>query len=150
MKKIIIFLAILVLTILFTSCTTQQRIVYRECDCNTTTYNFRWNDLVWGYQPHLWGFNSWNFYPYRVIPRYYTPNRVQPQQPSRYQRRQSIGPRPNRNSNSNFDNTYPYRTPTIPRIETRPSQQNTQPSRVQQRITAPTNNQPIRSRVQNR
>jgi len=148
MKKTIIFLAILILTILFTSCTTQQRIVYRDCDCNATTYSFRWNDSVWGYQPHLWGFNSWYSYPYRVIPRYYIqPNRIQPQEPTRYERRTTIGERPSRVST---DNIYPNRTQNIPRLETRPYQQNTQPSRVQQRTTAPTNNQPIRSRVQNR
>jgi hypothetical protein len=140
MKKVIGFALILLTIIFFTSCTTQQRVVYRDCDCNTTTSGFgwntnpywSWNNPFWGWNNPYWGgWNSWNFYPYRVIPRYYTPNRVQPQQPTRYERRQSIGPRPNRNSNSNFDNTYPYRTPTIPRIEARPSQQNRQPSRIQ-------------------
>jgi hypothetical protein len=110
-----------------------------------------------------------------VIPRYYIQNRVQPQQPTRYERRTSIGGRPNRMDN---DNLYPLRNQTIPRMEVRPSQQNTQPSRrqstpnviqtpsrvqqrtttpsrvqtpprAQQRTTTPSSNQPIRSRVQN-
>jgi hypothetical protein len=187
MRKITIFLLILLATILFTSCTTQQRVVYRDCDCLTNRYDYwnrysqgGWGNPFWGWNNPFWGgWNSWNFYPYRVIPRYYIPNRVQPQQPTRYERRQSIGPRPNRNSNSNFDNTYPYRTPSIPRVEARPSQQNRQPSRiqnntnrytqpqqrtnqstpsrngnnspsrVQQRTTTPIGNQPTRSRIQN-
>ena len=178
MRKIIIFLLILLATILFTSCTTQQRVVYRDCDCNTTTFGFGWNtNPYWNWNNPFWGgWNSWNFYPYRVIPRYYIPNRVQPQQPTRYERRQSIGSRPNRMDN---DNTYPYRTPSIPRMEVNPPQQNSQPnriqnntpyrgetpsrvqqrtstpsrvetpSRVQQRTSTPTGNQPTRSRVQN-
>ena len=149
MKKIIIFLAILILTILFTSCTTQQRIIYRDCDCNTSTFGFGWNtNPYWSWNTPVWGFNSWHSYPYRVIPRYYIqPNRIQPQEPTRYERRTTIGERPSRVST---DNIYPNRTQNIPRLETRPYQQNTQPSRVQQRTTPPTNNQPIRSRVQNR
>jgi hypothetical protein len=148
MKNIILFIIIVLTTILLTSCTTQHRIVYRDCDCNATTYSFGWNGAVWGYQPHLWGFNSWYSYPYRVIPRYYIQsNRIPPQQPTRYERRTSIGGRPNRMDN---DNLYPLRNQTIPRMEAKPSQQNAQPSRIQQRTTTPTNNQPIRSRVQNR
>jgi hypothetical protein len=52
------------------------------------------------------------------------------------------------------DNLYPYRTPSIPRMEVKPSQQNTQPSRIQnntnrytqpqQRSTTPYRNQPSR------
>jgi len=148
MRKIIIFLLILLATILFTSCTTQQRVVYRDCDCNTTTFGFGWNtNPYWSWNNPVWGFNNWYVYPYRVIPRYYIqPNRVQPAQPSRYERRQSVGARPSRSS---VDNIYPTRTPNIPRIEARPSQQNSQPSRVQQRTSTPTSNQPTRSRVQN-
>jgi hypothetical protein len=164
MKKIIIFLLILLATILFTSCTTQQRVVYRDCDCLTNRYDYwnRYSQGVWG-NPFWGGWNSWNFYPYRVIPRYYIqPNRVQPTQPTRYERRQSVGARPSRTSS---DNLYPTRTPSIPRVEVRPSQQNSQPSRVhqrtstpsrvetpsrvQQRTTTPSSNQPTRSRVQN-
>jgi hypothetical protein len=178
MRKIIIFLLILLATILFTSCTTQQRVVYRDCDCNTTTFGFGWNtnpywnNPFWGYQHQWWGFNNWYAYPYRVIPRYY----IQPEPPTRYERRQSVGARPGRVSS---DNVYPTRTPSIPRMEVRPSQQNSQPSRVQnntpyrgetpsrvqqrtytpsrvetpsrvqQRTSTPTGNQPTRSRVQN-
>jgi hypothetical protein len=160
MKKIIGFVLILLTIILFTSCTTQQRVVYRDCDCNTTTFGFGWNtNPYWGWNNPFWGWNNsmlwgWSGYPYRVIPRYYIPNRIQPQQPTRYERRQSIGGRPNRMDN---DNTYPYRTPSIPRMEVNPSQQNTQPSRrqstpnviqtpsrIQQRTTTPSNNQPSR------
>jgi hypothetical protein len=144
MKKIIIFLAILVLTILFTSCTTQQRIVYRDCDCNTTTFGFGWNtNPYWNWNTPFWGFNNWYEYPYRVMPRYY----IQPEPPTRYERRQSVGARPGRVSS---DNVYPTRTPIIPRMEVRPSQQNSQPSRIQQRTNTPTTTQPTRSRVQNR
>jgi hypothetical protein len=148
MRKIIIFLLILLATILFTSCTTQQRVVYRDCDCNTTIFGFDWNtNPYWSWNNPGWGFNNWYVYPYRVIPRYYIqPNRVQPAQPSRYERRQSVGARPSRSS---VDNVYPTRTPNIPRIEVRPSQQNSQPSRVQQRTNTPSSNQPTRSRVQN-
>jgi hypothetical protein len=168
MRKIIIFLLILLATILFTSCSTQQRIVYRDCDCNTTTFGFGWNtnpywnNPFWGYQYQWWGFNNWYTYPYRVIPRYY----IQPEPPTRYERRQSVGARPGRVSS---DNVYPTRTPSIPRMEVTPSQQNSQPtrvqqrtnqstpsriqnnipSRVQQRTTTPSSNQPTRSRVQN-
>ena len=173
MRKIIIFLLILLATILFTSCTTQQRVVYRDCDCNTTTFGFGWNtNPYWSWNNPLWGWNNsmlwgWGGYPYRILPRYYIqPNRVQPQQPSRYERRQSVGARPSRIST---DNLYPTRTPSIPRVEVRPSQQNSQPSRVQQRTnqstpsriqnntpsrvqqrtTTPIGNQPTRSRIQN-
>jgi hypothetical protein len=164
MRKIIIFLLILLATILFTSCTTQQRVVYRDCDCLTNRYDYwnRYSQGVWG-NPFWGGWNSWNFYPYRVIPRYYIqPNRVQPAQPTRYERRQSVAARPSRTSS---DNLYPTRTPSIPRVEVTPSQQNSQPSRVQQRTstpsrvetpsrvqqrtTTPSSNQPTRSRVQN-
>jgi hypothetical protein len=172
MRKIIIFLLILLATILFTSCSTQQRVVYRDCDCLTNRYDYwnrysqgGWGNPFWGWSNSmLW---SWNGYPYRMLPRYYIqPNRVQPAQPTRYERRTTIGGRPNRMDN---DNTYPTRTPIVPRVEVRPSQQNSQPtrvqqrtnqstpsriqnnipSRVQQRTTTPSNNQPTRSRVQN-
>jgi len=144
MKKIILFILIVVTTILFTSCTTQQRIVYRDCDCNTTTFGFGWNtNPYWSWNTPFWGFNNWYAYPYRVIPRYY----IQPKQPLRYERRQSVGARPGRVST---DNVYPTRTPNIPRMEVRPSQQNSQPSRIQQRTNTPTTTQPTRSRVQNR
>jgi len=146
MKKIIIFLAILIATILLTSCSTQQRVVYRECDCPTNRYDY-WNRYSWGNNPYWswndWGWNYRNLYLYRAIPPYYVyPNRVQPHQPTRYERKTTIGERPSRTST---DNVYPNR----PRLETRPNQQNLQPSRIQQRTTTPTNNQPTRSRIQN-
>ena len=161
MKKVIGFALILLTIILFTSCTTQQRVVYRDCDCNTTTFGFGWNtNPYWGWNNPFWGWNNsmlwgWSGYPYRMLPRYYIqPNRIQPQQPTRYERRTTIGGRPNRMDN---DNLYPLRTSGIPRMEVKPSQQNTQPSRrqstpnviqtpsrVQQRATTPSNNQPSR------
>jgi len=156
MKKIIIFLTVLLITMLFTSCSTQQRIVYRDCNCNTPTFGLGWN-----FNPY-WGWNNnpyWNRYSYRVIPRYYIqPNRIQPTPPTRYERKQSVGPRFNRNqpfiyekrtpssksprSNqpSRIDNVYPQRS--------QPSRTQT-PSRIQQRTTPPTNNQPTRSRSNN-
>jgi hypothetical protein len=142
MKKAIVFVLILIATILLTSCTTQQRVVYRDCDCNTTTFGLGWgNNPYWSWNDWGWGYR--NLYLYRTIPPYYVyPNRVQPHQPTRYERKTTIGERPSRTST---DNVYPNR----PRLETRPTQQNSQPSRVQQRTTTPTNNQPTRSRVQN-
>lgn len=183
MKKIIIFLAILIATILLTSCTTQQGVVYsdsyKDCDCKTNTFSY-WNYPPysgWGNNPY-WGWNDWgwnylSWYPYRAIPRYYVyPNQVQPQQPSRYERRQTTGPRPSRNSYQN-DNLYPRRTPNVPSIDAQPNriestpnrysqpqQRTTQPSRIesnpsrysqpQQRTTQPSTNQNTPSRVQNR
>ena len=175
MKKIIIFLAILIATILFTSCSTQQRVVYRDCDCPTNRYDY-WGRYSWD-NPYLgWNtldFNYWNWYSYRVIPRYYVyPNRIQPSEPSRYQRKEIIGPRPNRNSQNNSthpDNLYPRRTQpskskneiptrwespsrnqqrTNPPATTQPSRVGS-PPRVQQRTNTPITSKPTRSRVQN-
>lgn len=177
MKKIIIFLAILIVTILFTSCTTQQRVVYRDCDCPTNRYDY-WNRYSWG-NPY-WGWNTlelnywnWNNWYWR------TPPIIRPNTPSRYERRQTTGPRPSRNYYQN-DNLYPRRTPGIPSIDVQPNriqstpsrtestpnrysqpqQRTTQPSRVesnpsrynqpQQRTTQPSTNQNTPSRVQNR
>ena len=164
MKKIITFLVILIVTILLTSCSTQQRVVYKDCDCPTNRYDY-WNRYSWG-NPYLgWNtldFNYWNWYSYRVIPRYYVyPNRIQPSEPSRYQRKEIIGPRPSRNSQNNSshpDNLYPGRTqPSKSKNETptrweSPSrnQQMTNPNRVespsrnQQRTNPPTTTQPSR------
>lgn len=171
MKHIIIFLAILIVTILFTSCTTQQRVVYRDCDCNTTTFGLGWNtNPYWGWNDPLWGWNRWNWYPYRVIPRYYIPNRVQPSQPTRYERKQSVGARPSRiiqnqpqryekrvttpqiqrNTQTNrYDNVYPQRSQPSRVQNNQPNRVQT-PSRVQQRVNTPISTQPTRSRVQNR
>jgi hypothetical protein len=161
MKKIIIFLLILLATILFRSCTTQQRVVYRDCDCNTTTFGFGWNtnpywnNPFWGYQPQWWGFNNWYTYPYRVIPRYY----IQPEQPTRYERRQSVGARPSRNlqnESNRIDNVYPQRTPHMQNMDmdytqqqSRPVYRNTTPSRVQSNPTRTTQQRTTQpSRVQ--
>lgn len=168
MRQIIKLIFVLSLVIM-TSCSTQQRVVYRNCDCNTTTFGFGWNNNpFWSWNIPVWGWNSWYSFPYRVIPRYYVyPNRIQPSQPTRYERRQSIGARPSRiqqnepqrwtstpqnqkNSQpSRFDNTYPQRSQPSRVQNNQPSRVQT-PSRVQQRTNTPVTTQPTRSRVQNR
>ena len=141
MKKIIVFVLILIVTIIFTSCSTQRRVVYRDCDCNTTTFRFGWgNTPYWGWNDPFLGWNNnmmwgWGGYPYRMLPRYYIqPNRIQPSQPTRYERRTSIGNRPSRNTqnkSNDVDAMYPRRTPGIPSINIEPSQRTTPPSRIQ-------------------
>lgn len=174
MKQIIKLFLVLSL-VLLASCSTQQRVVYRDCDCNTTTFGFGWNtNPYWGLNDTYWGWNrwnSWNYFPYQVIPRYYIyPNRVQPSQPSRYERRQSIGARPSRLQQneptiyerrtsipqiqrnpqpSRVDNVYPQRSQPSRVQNNTPSRVET-PSRVQQRQNTPVTTQPTRSRVQNR
>lgn len=178
MRQIIKLIFVLSLVIM-TSCSTQQRVVYRNCDCNTTTFGFGWNNnpywglnnRFYGWNEPYWGWNNWNWHPYQVIPRYYLyPNRIQPSEPSRYQRRQSIGARPSRiqqneplryertpsipqiqrnRQPSRVDNTYPQRTQPSRVQNTAPSRVET-PSRVQQRTNTPVTTQPTRSRVQNR
>jgi hypothetical protein len=171
--------------VLLASCSTQQRVVYRDCNCNTTQFNLGWNNnpfwgwnnspfFGWNNNPY-WGWNDpfwgWNRGFNGFIPR------IQPSQPSRYERRQSIGPRPSRiqqnkpvmndrrtsspqiqrNSQpTRTDNMYPQRTQPS-RVQTQPSrvQNNTPirqqtPPRVQQRQNTPVTTQPTRSRVQNR
>ena len=150
MRQIIKLIFVLSLVIM-TSCSTQQRVVYKNCDCNTTTFGFGWNNNpFWGWNDPVWGWNSWNWYPYRVIPRYYVyPNRIQPSQPTRYERIPSI-PQNQRNSQpSRIDNTYPQRTQPSRVQNTNPSRVES-PSRVQQRTNIPVTTQPTRSRVQNR
>ena len=149
MKQIIKLFLVLSL-VLLASCSTQQRVVYRDCDCNTTTFGFGWNtNPYWGWNDPFWGLNSWYSYPYRVIPRYYVyPNRIQPSQPSRYERRQSIGARPSRNlqnESNRIDNVYPQRTPHMQNMDmdytqqqSRPVYRNTTPSRVQSNPTRTT------------
>ena len=127
MKKIIVFVLILIATILFTSCSTQQRVVYRDCDCPTNRYDY-WNRYSWS-NPY-WGLDywTWNNWYWR------TPPIIVPNNPSRYERRQSIGPRPSRNTqnwSNDVDPMYPRRTPGIPSINAEPSQRTTQPSRIQ-------------------
>ena len=127
MKKIIVFVLILIATILFTSCSTQQRVVYRDCDCPTNRYDY-WNRYSWS-NPY-WGLDywTWNNWYWR------TPPIIVPNNPSRYERRQSIGPRPSRNTqnwSNDVDPMYPRRTPGIPSINAEPSQRTTPPSRIQ-------------------
>jgi hypothetical protein len=152
MRQIIKLIFVLSLVIM-TSCSTQQRVVYRNCDCNTSTFGFGWNNNPYlGWNDPFWGWNlwnSWNYYPYQVIPRYYVyPNRIQPSQPSRYERRQSIGARPSRNlqnESNRIDNVYPQRTPHMQNMDmdytqqqSRPVYRNSTPSRVQSNPTRTT------------
>jgi hypothetical protein len=171
MKQIIKLFLVLSL-VLLASCSTQQRVVYRDCNCNTSTFGFGWNTIpYWGFNDTYWGWNRWNYSLYQVIPRYYVhPNRIQPSQPSRYERRQSIGPRPSRiqqnepvmndrrtsspqiqrnTQPTRTDNMYPQRTQPSRVQNNAPSRVQT-PSRVQQRQNTPVTTQPTRSRVQNR
>lgn len=128
MKKIIIFLAILIATILLTSCSTQQRVVYRDCDCPTNRYDY-WNRYSWG-NPY-WGWNTlelnywnWNNFYWRIPPI------IRPNTPSRYERRTNVGPRPSRNNWSNdVDPMYPRKTPSIIQLDNRPSRTQSTPSR---------------------
>ena len=103
MRQIVKLLFVLVL-VLLASCSTQQRVVYRDCDCNTTQFNLGWNNNqfwgwnnspffgwnvnpYWGWNDPFWGLNGWNRRYNGFVPR------IQPSQPSRYERRQSIGSR---------------------------------------------------------
>jgi hypothetical protein len=158
MRQIVKLLFVLVF-VLLASCSTQQRVVYRDCNCNTTQFNLGWNhnrffgwniNPYWGWNDPFWGLNGWNRGFNNFGPR------IQPTQPSRYERRQSIGARPSR-SQQNEPIIYEKRT-SIPQIQrnTQPSRvdnvypQRSQPSRVQQRQNTPVTTQPTRSRVQNR
>jgi hypothetical protein len=188
MKQIIIVFFGLSLLIL-TSCSTQQRVVYRNCDCNSVNFDFRWNNPYLGWNNPYLGWNNpylgwnnpylgwnnpylgWNSYSFGVIPRYYTyPNLVQPLQPSRYERRQSISPRPSRTQQnqsviqerrinptqnqrnpqpSRVDNIYPQRYQPRGVQNSVPSRTQT-PSRVQPQQNKTISTQPTRSRVGNR
>jgi len=127
MRQIIKLFLVLSL-VLLASCTTQQRVVYRDCDCNNSNFGFGWNNnpylgwnsyRFWGWNDQFWGWNRWN---------YNRPIIVYPKEPTRYERRQSIGARPSRNNQyRNDDNLYPG---------------SSQPNRVQNRVESP-------SRVQN-
>lgn len=151
MKKIIIFVIVAITTILLTSCTTQQRVVYRNCNCDTPIFEFGWGNTPY------WGWKNRNWYPYRTIPPYYIrPYRAQPSPPTRYERKTSIGSRPSRNTQNQsdrFDNVYPSRSPNNTNRQLQ--QRSTQPSRVQnqpsQRIPSQSNpTPPSRSRTQNK
>jgi hypothetical protein len=132
MKKIIIFLAILIATILLTSCSTQQRVVYRECDCPTNRYDYwnrySWSNPYWGWNQPMWGWNTWgwnNLY-------WRTPPIIRPNTPSRYERRTNVGPRPSRNNWSNdVDPMYPRKTPSIIELDNRQRRTQSTPSRIQ-------------------
>jgi hypothetical protein len=137
MKQIIKLFLVLSL-VLLASCSTQQRVVYRDCDCNTSTFGFGWNNnpylgwnshRFWGWNDPFWGWNRWNdqFWGWNRW-NYNRPIIVYPKEPTRYERRQSIGARPSRNNQyRSDDNLYPG---------------SSQPSRVQNRVESP-------SRVQN-
>jgi hypothetical protein len=110
-----------------TSCTSYTGAVYRGYNWSVSPYG--WNNPYLG---PIWN-QPWYFSnPYIITPRYNIP-RIQPQQPSRYERRISVGERPSRRSS---DDMYPRRTPSIPRVGSRPSQQNSQPSRIQNKPTS--------------
>ena len=134
MRQIIKLIFVLSL-IIMTSCSTQQGILYNDCNCDDTAFNRNyWNDPFWGmnswnnpfwgwnsWNDPFWGWNSWGWHRYQR-PIYYIYNPVdRPQPPTRYERRQSIGSRPSRVSSeervnpeiesrpSRVDNTYPQR-----------------------------------------
>ena len=114
MKQIIKLFLVLSL-VLLASCSTQQRVVYRDCDCNNSNFGFGWNNnpylgfgwnnnpylgwnshSFWGWNDPFWGWNRWNW-------NYNRPIIVYPKEPTRYERRQSIGARPSRNNQYRSD-----------------------------------------------
>jgi hypothetical protein len=130
MKQIKILLIIIML-ILVSACSSQQQIVYRDCNCNTN-----WNTFGWGnsyfFNPYWEGryslfWNDWRYNPYLIYPY----RLVQPKvnTPSRYDRRVRVGERPNRvvtPSNRNDgryfdDNMYPNRNTPVERSVTPPN-----------------------------
>ena len=134
MKQIIKLFLVLSL-VLLASCSTQQRVVYRDCDCNNSNFGFGWNNnpylgwnshRFWGWNDPFWGLNRWNdpFWGWnRWNWNYNRPIIVYPKEPTRYERRQSIGARPSRNNQyRSDDNLYP---------------KSSQPSRVQNRVESP-------------
>jgi hypothetical protein len=149
MKQIIKLFLVLSL-VLLASCSTQQRVVYRDCDCNTTTFGFgwntnpywgwnnpwRWNNPYWSWTNPHWGWNNWYWR---------TPSIVRPNIPSRYERKQTIGTRPSRNGGmeSSQDNLY-YTRPSRTETRTRSNYQYYEPS---QRTDSPTRS---RTEVQSR
>ena len=140
----------------------------REFRTNPGTYSnwrFQW-DNTW-----YWG-NGWFYYynPYWYNPRYYYPQRPIIIQRPRVSKPRVQSPRPNRTyiprhfeprtpetPDRGRSNVQPWVKPQQPpRVQPQqrttqsvPSRNgNTTPSRVQQRTTTPSNNQPTRSRVQ--
>jgi len=141
MKRIIILLFIL---ILLTSCSTQQRVVYRDCNCNATNFGFGWNyNPYWGWNDPFWGWGWRNqivIVPYRF-------RQVTPPPPTRYNRRGVIAPPPTQSARPNNRSITPtpqrrgYDT-TYPQIRTHPVERNKTytPQTVRpQRSSTPTN-----------
>lgn len=174
MKKITILLFGLSLLIM-TSCSTQQRFVSQNCDCNTTNFDLRWNtnpfwwngSPFWGWNTSpfwwnndpFWGWNRWNYSPFRYRPIVYVnPRIIQPSpQPTRYERRSSIVANPNRSeqnqqsvrqrrSQTNYVDDIYYRPSQSSRVRTNTSTRVQTPSRTQQRVIIP--NTSKSSRVQ--
>jgi hypothetical protein len=108
---------------MLTSCTTPQQVVYRNCDCVTQNNVFANPYWSWGLYDPFWNFNRWSWYPYNFMPRYYVPPQpYRPQTPSRYDRRRTIQPQPERRVV--HDNVYPNQT----RPTRTPVYRNTTPS----------------------
>jgi hypothetical protein len=174
MKQIIIVFFGLSLLIL-TSCSTQQRVVYRNCNCNTENFDLGrnnpylgrnnpylgrnnpylgWNNPYLGWNNPYLGWNNpylgWNSYSFGVIPRYYIyPNRIQSLQPLRYVRRVPIGTRPSRTRQNQIIIQERRVNPTQNQRNVQPSRTQT-PSRVQPRQNKTISTQPTRSGVRNR
>jgi hypothetical protein len=139
MKHIFIFLFIL---ILFTSCSTQRQVVYRDCDYNITNFGFGWNyNPYWDWNNPFWGWrNQIIIIPqrFRQIP--------PPPPPTRYNRRRVItspstqSARPNNRSitpipqRRGYDVTYPQRS-TSPQRSNRIQPINRTPTTPQRSVT---------------
>lgn len=147
MKKIIIFLIILIATILLSSCSSHRTPLNAGCNCPTTNFGLGWNNNIgfgwnnnpfWGWNDPFWGWNNnmiWGGFPFGIRQRYYIqPNRFQPQQPTRYERRSGRVSVPQRG----MDNMYPQRTPNMLNrsdYNSQPANRNTTPSRIQSNPT---------------
>jgi len=152
MKRILIFLFIL---ILFTACSTQRQVVYRDCNCNTTNFGVGWGyNPYWGWNDPFWGWNRWGwndpFWGGRnqivIVPQRF--REVIPP-PTRYNRRRVITPPPTQSARPNnrsitptpqrrgYDAVYPQRS-TVPQRSNRVQPTNRTP-------TTPQNIRPMRS-----
>ena len=152
MKRILIFLFIL---ILFTACSTQRQVVYRDCNCNTTNFGVGWGyNPYWGWNDPFWGWNRWGwndpFWGGRnqivIVPQRF--REVIPP-PTRYNRRRVITPPPTQSARPNnrsitptpqrrgYDAVYPQRS-TVPQRNNRVQPTNRTP-------TTPQNIRPMRS-----
>ena len=89
-KKLLLALSL----VLLASCSTQQGVVYRDCDCNNSNFGFGWNNnpymgwnshRFWGWNDPFWGWNDpfwgWN----RLNWHYNRPIIVYPKDPTRYE-----------------------------------------------------------------